>query len=94
MSKTANIKLPKELTDIVKIEDVEVLGHGDVEEYEDKPGTYGLYRSVSSEHGVQLFDVSKDYLDQRSIKAGDKVAFVMYPLKNGRKVIDTFKLNE
>ena len=52
----------------------------------------GDFRRIQK--GDFVFDVSEEYVKRLGLKAGDKIAYVTYNLKNGRPVFDVFKIDD
>jgi hypothetical protein len=84
-------KFPKELEGIVKKEDIEFLGHGKIIEYSDKKDIFGLYREINIMQSVQVLEVDEKFLKSKSLKSGDGITYVQYPIPCGRYVLDIFQ---
>ena len=94
MKETKNVQFPKELTDLVKTEDLKFLGHGKVYGNSDENNNgkeYLLHRDINFMQSVLALIVPKEYIEQRNLKAGDEIAFVEYPIF-GRRTLDIFKI--
>jgi hypothetical protein len=52
---------------------------------------YKLIRELTIFDSFEIFDVDKNYLDKKELKPGYTVAYVKYPLSNGREVFDVFQ---
>lgn len=91
---TLNVKFPEGLINLVNPKDVKVLGHGNIYEAAEKEAgkEYLIYREHNLIESTNCFNVSKEYVKQRGLKVSDKIAFVEYPLINGRRMIDIFKI--
>lgn len=87
-------KFPKELEGIVEKKDIKYFARGEVvkREYEEngeKKDSYIL--SVKADiWDVRVLTVSEEFVKQRNLKDGDKIAYVEYSLGN-RRMIDVFK---
>jgi len=86
MIETNEIKLPKELTDLINKEGATINDVGIVfENLNEERNTPGKEYVLLHTH------ISKKYLEQRGLKTGDKIVIAEYPL-NGKQNIDVFKI--